>query len=87
MNDFYIFEKLLSLEKIAIQYPDGADYSKRIRQCADKITSQHYCVAVIGEFKRGKSSLINALLGAEILPTSVLPMTADRKSTRLNSSH
>ena len=33
-------------------------------------------VAVIGEFKRGKSSLINALLGDEVLPTGVTPVTA-----------
>jgi predicted GTPase len=33
-------------------------------------------IAVIGEFKRGKSTLINALLGAEVLPANVLPTTA-----------
>jgi ribosome biogenesis GTPase A len=31
---------------------------------------------VIGQMKRGKSSFINALLGAEVLPTGVLPVTA-----------
>ena len=31
---------------------------------------------VLGEFKRGKSTLINALLGAELMPTGVLPLTA-----------
>jgi GTP-binding protein EngB required for normal cell division len=33
-------------------------------------------VAVVGEFKRGKSSLINALLGREVLPVGALPLTA-----------
>ena len=33
-------------------------------------------VAVVGEFKRGKSSLVNALLGREVLPVGVLPLTA-----------
>src|ERR671935_1884526 len=33
-------------------------------------------VAVIGEFKRGKSTLINALLGEDVLPTGVTPVTA-----------
>ncbi len=33
-------------------------------------------VAVIGQFKRGKSSLLNALLGAPMLPTGVTPVTA-----------
>jgi GTP-binding protein EngB required for normal cell division len=33
-------------------------------------------VAVVGEFKRGKSSLINALIGREVLPVGVLPLTS-----------
>lgn len=32
-------------------------------------------LAVLGQFKRGKSTLINALLGSEILPSGVLPVT------------
>jgi len=33
-------------------------------------------VAVVGEFNAGKSTLVNALLGEEVLPTGVLPTTA-----------
>lgn len=33
-------------------------------------------VAVFGQFKSGKSSLVNALLGEEIVPVGVLPVTA-----------
>jgi ethanolamine utilization protein EutP (predicted NTPase) len=32
-------------------------------------------VAVIGQFKRGKSTLLNALIGRETLPSGVLPLT------------
>lgn len=32
-------------------------------------------VVVIGDFKRGKSTLVNALLGAELAPSDVLPET------------
>jgi len=32
--------------------------------------------AVIGQFKRGKSSFVNALIGDDILPTSVIPLTS-----------
>lgn len=35
-----------------------------------------YTVLVLGEFKRGKSTFINALLGNSILPMDVLPETA-----------
>jgi GTPase SAR1 family protein len=33
-------------------------------------------LAVVGEFKRGKSTLINALLGADLLPVAAVPLTA-----------
>ncbi|HEY1258948.1 MAG TPA: dynamin family protein [Stellaceae bacterium] len=33
-------------------------------------------VAVLGQFKRGKSTFLNALLGVPILPTGVVPLTA-----------
>ena len=33
-------------------------------------------VAVVGEFKRGKSTLVNALVGEPVLPTGVVPLTA-----------
>ena len=32
-------------------------------------------LVVLGEFKRGKSTLINALLGRDLLPTGVVPLT------------
>jgi hypothetical protein len=33
-------------------------------------------LAVIGDFKRGKSSVINAVVGEDVLPTDVLPCTS-----------
>ena len=76
MNEFYLYEQLCVLEGIAKQYPAGQAYAAQTRAAADQLVSQVYRVAVIGEFKKGKSSLINALLGSEVLPTDILPMTA-----------
>jgi predicted GTPase len=33
-------------------------------------------LAVLGQFKRGKSTVINALLGSAVLPTGAIPLTA-----------
>lgn len=33
-------------------------------------------LAVLGQFKRGKSTFLNALLGDDLLPTDILPVTA-----------
>lgn len=76
INEFFLHEQLCALEGIARQYPAGQACGGKIRETSDQIVSQIYRVAVIGEFKKGKSSLINALLGTEVLPTDILPMTA-----------
>lgn len=41
-----------------------------------KLAEDSFDIAIIGEFKRGKSTLINALLGKDVLPMDVLPTTA-----------
>lgn len=45
-------------------------------ETAVKLATDVLYVAVIGEFKRGKTTLINALLDAAALPTGVTPVTA-----------
>jgi GTP-binding protein EngB required for normal cell division len=42
----------------------------------EKIQNDTFNLVVLGQFKRGKTSLINALLGAEILPVGVIPLTS-----------
>ena len=42
----------------------------------EKIETNAFNLVVIGQFKRGKTSLINALLGADILPVAVVPLTS-----------
>jgi|SRR5580658_1481578 ribosome-interacting GTPase 1 len=43
---------------------------------AERMTEGRFYVACIGQFKRGKSTLLGALLGDRVLPTGVLPVTA-----------
>jgi Dynamin family len=47
-----------------------------IRQLAARINEGRYFVACVGQFKRGKSTLLDALVGEPILPTGVAPVTA-----------
>lgn len=76
MNQFVIYEQLCDLEDIAGRYEAGLEYREQMDRLQARIASQLYRVAVIGEFKRGKSSLVNAIIGAQVLPTDILPMTA-----------
>ena len=41
-----------------------------------RLDAGQFRLAVLGQFKRGKSTLLNALLGDELLPTDILPVTA-----------
>ena len=41
-----------------------------------RLAEDHFNLAVVGQFKRGKSSLINAILGKDILPTAIVPLTS-----------
>src|SRR5439155_22960714 len=41
-----------------------------------KLAAEDFNLAVMGEFKRGKSTLVNALIGAGVLPSAVVPLTS-----------
>lgn len=41
-----------------------------------KIESERFHLVILGEFNHGKSTFVNALLGAEVLPTGITPTTA-----------
>ncbi len=54
---------------------DGGDRDS-LAGLRDRLQAQRLRVLVVGEAKRGKSTLVNALLGREILPVGVTPLTA-----------
>jgi hypothetical protein len=49
---------------------------RQVVQIQSRLQSDHFKIMVFGEFKRGKSALINALLGARVLPEKAVPCTA-----------
>jgi len=67
--------RLLTLATIAEELgaPEVADES---RELAARVSEGRFYVACVGQFKRGKSTLINALIGQPILPTGFIPVTA-----------
>ena len=46
------------------------------RELMVKLAEDRFTLAVLGQFNRGKSSLMNAIMGRQILPTGVLPLTS-----------
>lgn len=46
------------------------------RDLAARVSEGRFYVACVGQFKRGKSTLINALVGVPVLPAGFIPVTA-----------
>ncbi len=47
-----------------------------LTQLLDKLRQNRFNLVILGAFKRGKSTLINALMGEAVLPTSIIPLTS-----------
>ncbi|MBN1202690.1 MAG: dynamin family protein [Anaerolineae bacterium] len=54
---------------------DSSEDKKRLQQNAADLQEMFFLVVVVGEFNAGKSSLINALLGDDLLPMGITPTT------------
>jgi predicted GTPase len=63
------------LAELATEF--GAEHiASTARSVAERVAEGRFYVACIGQFKRGKSTLLNALIGHSVLPTAVVPVTA-----------
>jgi ribosome biogenesis GTPase A len=49
---------------------------QKLRELLERSRAGRFHLAVLGQFKRGKSSVLNALLGEALLPCGVAPVTA-----------
>src|SRR5579883_2720100 len=49
---------------------------ERCQELVVQLAEDRFNLAVVGQFKRGKSTLMNAVLGSDLLPTGLLPLTS-----------
>lgn len=56
--------------------PGCALYQEKLNELKNRLVEGRFHLAVLGQFKRGKSTLLNALIGEPILPVAVIPLTA-----------
>jgi len=67
--------RLLRLGRLAQEL--GAEpVAEEARELAARVSEGRFYVACVGQFKRGKSTLLNALVGHEVVPTGYVPVTA-----------
>lgn len=52
------------------------DAESQARELLSRLAADRFRLAVVGQFSRGKSTLMNALLGEAYLPMGALPMTS-----------
>jgi hypothetical protein len=67
--------RLRALERLAAEIGDD-EVVKDARDLASRVEEGRFHVACVGQFKRGKSTLLNAVVGASVLPTGVAPVTS-----------
>lgn len=60
--------------KLKSQY-GVSELIEKIRGKIDQLNDQNFKILVVGEFKKGKSTFINSLLGVELLPAYSRPCT------------
>ncbi len=75
MRELERFDDLQTVAAIAREadLPAVADEAAAL---ADRLAAGRFFVACVGQFKRGKSTLLNALVEESVLPMGVTPVTS-----------
>jgi predicted GTPase len=70
------FELAEVVRALANVRPQPAPASDPVQDLLTRLAEDRFNLVVVGRFSRGKSSLMNAILGAPRLPTGILPLTS-----------
>lgn len=55
---------------------DLQEHVESLEKVSSRLQNHVFRIGIMGEFKRGKSTVINALLGEEVVPADILPCSA-----------
>lgn len=66
-----VIEKTETLSK-----DDAGAGNNQLAMVREQLITNSFNLVILGQFKRGKTTLINSLIGKEILPSSVVPLTS-----------
>ncbi len=70
-----LISQLEVVDEIAREFQDQ-DFVRELDELRGKLQANTFYLVVAGLFKRGKSSIINTLIGKDIAPVAVTPVTA-----------
>lgn len=69
-------DKAEKLKKSLLDLLPESSQLKVLQELEEDLDQDYYTIMVVGEFKHGKSTFVNALLGSDIMPRDVTPTTA-----------
>lgn len=76
MNNIEQLDILYKLKK-EVEKSDYTSFIETINQVIKKVYLEHYTMTFVGHFSAGKSTIINNLIGQDILPSSPVPTTSN----------
>lgn len=71
-----LLDTCMALKSTLMEKLPNSQYVKVVDDLVTDLSEDKQIITVLGEFKRGKSTLINAMLGEALLPSDVTPTTA-----------
>ena len=71
-----ILETTIKARELFSQFELCRMQEEETRRLQERLENKKVTIAVIGQFKRGKTTLINTILGRPILPVGIVPITA-----------
>ncbi|NMB56574.1 hypothetical protein GYA19_01385 [Candidatus Beckwithbacteria bacterium] len=75
-NIFTEFKTIIENLKIVANSSQNTLITEEVKKLEVKIAKKEFLLIILGQYKRGKSTLINALLAQKLLPTSIIPLTS-----------
>lgn len=76
MNRDKIYENALYAYKLLLAEETCKKQGDRVGELINKLEELQLTVAVVGQFKRGKSTLINTILKKPLMPVGIVPITS-----------
>lgn len=70
-----LFNALEGLTELSVQQ-ENKFAVELLKETRERLSKEVFTLVILGEFKRGKSTFINALLGENLLPVAIVPLTA-----------
>lgn len=77
---------LLQELSASLRRTSNVSLASQVDELLVKLAENRFTLAVVGKFKRGKSTLINALIRRSLLPTGIVPLTSALTVLRYGSS-